>query len=69
MSERVSDERLAAMIESHVNYVKGAGQGSPFAEVLSVLRELRHLRAQHREIICRQCGLREKIGQPAPVYF
>lgn len=40
----ISDERLGELIESHQNYLNGAGGAGPYLELLTALRELQQLR-------------------------
>ncbi len=58
---RITDERLAELLEYWEEY-----EDSPLAEdreVAAALRELQQLRACHREVICRRCGLRDRLGE------
>lgn len=72
MSEQITDERLA---ELEAAFQFGALNDSPgkaqrlHEDTAAALRELQQLRASHREIICRQCGLREQLGQVGPAEF
>ena len=79
MSERVSDERLAelaAHFDKEVQRMRVLGHHKDDGDILvqnndtaTALRSYLELRAQHREIICRNCYLRDQIGHPDPVDF
>lgn len=66
----ITDERLEYLATRQERYAKAhRATGSPVAgqeceDNAAALRELQRLRHQHREIICRQCYLREQLGAP-----
>lgn len=61
----ITDERLAELIKIHDGRWIFDGQ----SDTAAALRELQQLRAQHREIICKRCLLREQLGQSISVDF
>lgn len=61
---RITDERIEVIAGRFecCNWPDGE-------DAAAALRELQLLRAQHREIICRQCGLSEQLGEVTNVDF